>query len=625
MDKRKLLLSVFCILSLLVGLTTVSANKPNVVFIIVDDLNDMPLQPSGKPLVPTPNIDRLKERGVTFTNAHTNDPLCAPSRASMLFGLYPQTTSLYWFENWKDNGILKESVSLHDNLREGGYRVYGTGKIYHGAQDQSFFDEFGPASNVGPWPWDGRRETLRGYLPHPQQLYLYEGEDADMDYKWEHVFGPLSDIPDWSADPANGIPGYKGWTLYGKPWRYVNDEDRDPMGDELIAAWSAEVVSREHSEPFALFAGPVRTHTPLYAPKNYFDRFPLDSIKLPEVDPSDLDDVSDALGNEALYGFRRYKMLIRHEGKDLFRKWLQAYMACVSFVDDQVGVILDAIEAGPGRDNTIVIFTSDHGFHVGEKNFLYKGSLWEPSTRIPLIVANVPGSVEGATCDQPVSLIDIYPTFNDLLGLDKNPNGGGNGYDLEGHSLVPLLMNPENGRWSGPDVAITTIPGKNHMLHQVYEGSLFPHFSVRGDRHRYSLSSNGGEELYDHYNDPYEWRNLAHDPEYAFIKATLKEQLIDLRDGDRWESLEGLSSWSMPSGIGEYSQRQSEIRLSGSSAFDLASVENYENFVLLTADIPGMASQLRLQCRTMQVSRIFKMENGTATGFVSTGTGIKSG
>ncbi|MDA0350162.1 MAG: sulfatase-like hydrolase/transferase [Verrucomicrobia bacterium] len=549
--------------------------KPNVVFIIVDDLNDMPLQPGGKPLVPTPNIDRLKERGVSFTNAHTNDPLCAPSRASMLFGLYPQTTSLYWFEDWRDNGILKESVSLHDNLRNGGYAVFGTGKIYHGSQT-GLFDEYGHNGDVGPWPWDGQSTNFR--LPHPQQLYLYHGPDSDMDYQWEHVFGPLSDVPVWPADVANGIPGYTGWRLFGKPWKYVNDQNRDPMADELGAQWSKEIINRDHSKPFALFTGLIRTHTPLYAPKNYFDRFPLDTIKLPQVDPNDLDDVAEALGNEALYGFRRYKMLVRHEGKDLLRHWLQAYMACVSFIDDQVGTILDAVDASPYRDNTIVIFTSDHGFHVGEKGFLYKGSLWEPSTRIPFIVAGVPGAPEGVVCDQPVSLIDMYPTFNELCGLSKYPNEGGNGYELEGHSLVPLIKNPGTEAWTGPDVAITALPGKDHMLHADYEGSLYPHFSVRSKRWRYSLTSNGGEELYDHHNDPLEWKNLANDPELAFVKSGLKAELIELREGDKWESLNQLSSWTMPSGMGESSQSQGEIRLLGTASFDLSTSKDYEDF-----------------------------------------------
>ena len=248
------------------------------------------------------------------------------------------------------------------------------------------------------------------------------------------------------------------------------------MPDELSADWTSEIIARKHDEkPFALFTGLVRTHTPLYAPKKYFDRFPIDSIELPKIDVNDLNDVSTALGNESLYGFRRYKMLVRHEGKDLFRKWLQAYMACVAFVDDQVGKILDSIESSPFSENTIVFLTSDHGFHMGEKNFLYKGSLWEPSTRVPLIIAG------------------------------------------EGHSLVPIIMDPESANWEGPDVAITSIPGKNHSQHKIYDGSLFPHFSVRDKRWRYSLTSNGGEELYDHKNDPFEWVNLSNDPDYLFI------------------------------------------------------------------------------------------------------------
>jgi hypothetical protein len=181
-------------------------------------------------------------------------------------------------------------------------------------------------------------------------------------------------------------------------------------------------------------------------------------------------------------------------------------------------------------------------------------------------------------CDQPVSLIDIYPTFNELLGLNTHPNAGGNGYELEGHSIMPFIKNPVNGTWNGPDVAITALPGKDHMLHTVYEGSLYPHFSVRGKRWRYSLASDGGEELYDHESDPLEWNNLASDPEYAVIKASLKDQLIELRDGDQWESLEELDAWTMPSGLGEYSQRHGEIRLSGASAFDLATVDKHDHF-----------------------------------------------
>ncbi len=600
---------------LFVGLQNVSAKaKPNVIFIIVDDLNDMPYQPDGKPLVPTPNIDRLKDQGVTFTNAHTNDPLCAPSRASMHFGLYPQTTSLYWFEDWRENGILKESVSLQDNLKAGGYKTYGTGKIYHGNQN-GLFDEYGHSGNVGPWPWDGRKETLKGFTAHPQQTFLYEGEDEDMDYQWEHVFGPLSQIPDWPADLDNGVPGYNGWTLYGKPWRYVSDQDRDPLADELGAEWSAEVIQRKHDKPFALFTGLIRTHTPLYAPQKYFDRFPLESIELPDVDPSGIDDLADALGNEELYGFRRYKMLARHEDKDLLRKWLQAYMACVSFVDDQVGTILDALDESSVKDDTIVIFTSDHGFHVGEKNFLYKGSLWDPSTRIPLIVAGVPGAPEGAICNEPVSLIDIYPTFNELCGLPRDPNAKGNGYALEGHSIVPFIEKPANGKWDGPDFAITALPGKDHMLHKEYEGSLYPHFSIRGKRWRYSLASDGGEELYDHDADPLEWRNLANHPEFASIKAELKEVLKGLRDGERWQSLDRLDAWSNDGGKRAVKRIRDEIRISGMDALALSTKATFGDFELEAELKTNSESQTKIVYRVGDESVAIPMSNSSESGY----------
>lgn len=557
--------SLFSIILSSLLLPLITDAKPNVVFIIVDDLNDMVYQPEGKPIVPTPNLDRLKDQGVTFLNAHNNDPLCAPSRASMIFGLYPQTTSLYWFEPWRRNGILNKSVSLFDNLRDSDYKVYGTGKIDHGGNER-MFDEYGFNQDFGPWPWDGRRETAGGFVHHPQQSYLLEGPDEDIDYEWEHVFGRLSDTPEWPADPANGIPGYKGWMLYGKPYRYVDSMNRDPLPDELAAQWTRDVINRDHEQPYAIFVGLTKTHTPLYAPDEYFDRFPLDEIELPETIPNDTADLAPALGNKELYGFRRYKMLERHEGKDLLRKWLQAYMACVSFIDDQVGTILDAVENGPDKHNTIIFFTSDHGFHVGEKNFLYKGSLWEPSTRVPLIISGVAEAANGSTCNHPVSLIDIYPTFNELLGLEKNPNKSGNGYELEGHSLLPLMKAPKKGKWTGPDVAITTIPGKNHMQHRVYEGTLYPHFSVRSERYRYSLTSEGDEELYDHQKDPHEWTNLARNPEYDSIKQSLKEQLIELREGQRWKSVENLADVDPVA----HFELEFEARASHGSSFSVA-------------------------------------------------------
>lgn len=509
------------------------ASKPNVVFIIGDDLNDLPLRPSGKPLVPTPNMDRLAARGVSFSNAHCNDPLCAPSRSSMMFGLYPQTTGLYWFKDWRKNLIHTGSVSMPRHLRDNGYDIYATGKVYHSGQDDPVYKERGFTGNFGPWPWDGKAEWYM--LPHPQQGYLFEGEDSDMPFQWEHCFGSLNDVPDWPADEANGIPGYKGWRLYDKAWNLNPGGKRDLLPDELSAKWSADIIRKSHDKPFALFTGFVRTHTPLYAPQEYMDRFPLESIELPALKEGDTADCAKALTDPELYGFRRFNMLKNHEDRQLYRKWLQAYMACVSFVDDQVGTVLDAVDASPEKDNTILILTSDHGFHMGEKGFLYKQSLWDGSTRVPLIVAGLDGMAQGSVCDQPVSLIDIYPTLADLCGLPMDPNAGKSGYKLDGHSLRPLLMKP-TGTWAGPEVAITALPGEDHML-EARKVTAFsdPHFSVRSKDWRYTLCSNGEEELYDYRTDPHEWNNLATNPEYEPVKETLKKQLLDLRKGQSYE------------------------------------------------------------------------------------------
>ena len=342
-------LLVVCSLSYGAGKVRTDAvgSRPNLVFIIADDLNDLPVRPAGKPLVPTPNMDRLAARGMTFLNAHSNDPLCAPSRSSMLFGLYPQTTDLYWFNDWRKNPIHTNSVSLLRHMRDNGYGIYATGKIFHGQEHDRVYDEWGFEGSFGPWPWNGKTDWP--WPPHPQQGYLFEDEDADMPYKWEHCFGSLNQIPDMPADEAAGTPGYKGWRLFKKPFHLTPGGERDLLADELSAQWSADVIRRKHDKPFALFTGFVRTHTPLYLPQEYLDRFPLDSIELPEVRENDVEDCAKALTNPELYGFRRFNMLKKHEDRQLYKKWLQAYMAAVSFVDDQVGTVLDAVDAGPEK------------------------------------------------------------------------------------------------------------------------------------------------------------------------------------------------------------------------------------------------------------------------------------
>ncbi len=596
MHPNKLLFGFVLLLMLSFG--SHAGDRPNVLFIIVDDLNDMPLHPAGKPHVPTPNFDRLAKRGVSFVNAHCNDPICAPSRSSMMTGIYPQTSSLYWFEDYRQNAILSKSVTLTEHLAKNGYGVHTTGKIYHGNQDpKGFYAGRGQGGNIGPWPWDGQKQTRRGFIPHPQQMYFY-GDDADpdMDYQWEHTFGPLSMVPEYAPDPEKGVPGYRGWFLSGKPWRYVSDNDRDPMPDEFHAEWTADVLKQQHADkPFAIFTGFSRTHTPLYAPKKYFDMFPLDEIEVPKAYlEGDLEDCAPSLANKSLYAFRRYQMLFNHEDRpQLFKEWLQAYMACVAFIDDQVGTVLDALEASPHADNTVVVLTSDHGFHVGGKESLYKQTLWDSGTRIPFIVAGLKGMPEGVVCEQPISLIDVYPTFVDLCGLPENPNKNRSGYPLEGHSIKPLLLKPD-GEWGGPEVAISALPGKDHSQHREHIGTLYPHFSVRSKDWRYSLTSDGQEELYYYPNDPNEFTNLADDPKHAKEKARLRKQLIALRDGDKWKKHKGLPTEAMSSFelVGEV-KGKAQFKLGGTV---IAKVES-DQWAPVRIRVAGKRSQVWLNNR----------------------------
>ena len=206
-------------------------------------------------------------------------------------------------------------------------------------------------------------------------------------------------------------------------------------------------------------------------------------------------------------------------GEPMWRQWVQAYLACTAFSDAQVGKVLQALDESPYRDNTLVLVTSDNGYHIGEKNVLQKMRLWEESTNVPLFVRG-PGVAVGKVCNYPVSLIDLYPTLIDVCSLPPTPNAGRSEAPLWGHSLRSLLEDPEHGKRDGPPVALT-------VMHGPPGG---PHFSVRSARFRYTLCSNGDEELYDHAADPNEWTNLAGrlDNGYPAIKRELRKMLTDL-------------------------------------------------------------------------------------------------
>jgi arylsulfatase A-like enzyme len=498
------------------------AGRPNVVFIVCDDLNDSVEGMGGHPQARTPNIHRLMEKGFLFTNAHSNAPICAPARACMFSGIYPHHSGLIEFKPFSSSELLKNSVTLFEHFKNNGYDIYGTGKLFHYQQefahiwqDPDGTSHYGADTEYGPFPFDGKKANME--VIHPSLKFI---EDLIKDHNsklWnargEHSFAPLSDVP---SEPK--YPGWKGWRYYNRPFRYVNDSDRDLMPDELSANFASQVLSRRHDKPFLLGVGMMKPHTPLYAPKKYFDMFPIEEIQLPPYKEDDLDDCQDFVKLVFQYGFERHDLYTK---TNLWKRFIQAYLACTAFVDEQVGVVLDAIEKSPYRDNTLVVLTGDNGFHMGQKHYNFKLTNWEEATRIPMVIAAPGANKRGQACDHPVSHVDLYPTLVDYCGLPKDPNIGRSGHPLCGHSMRTLIENPANGKWDGPDVALIAVYGENGP-----DGKPCHNFSVRSRRWRYTLYQNGAEELYDHEKDPHEWFNLAKDSAHSSTKAELRKKLL---------------------------------------------------------------------------------------------------
>lgn len=505
-SKSKVFLAILFLLSVL---SLAAGRAPNIVIIVCDDLNDSVAGMGGHPQARTPNIDRLTARGVRFLNAASNSPICGPSRASLWSGLHPVTTGLYGgkqHENrWYNNLVLKGKPTLFETFTRNGYRNFATGKIHHnGHERKEIFENpdgspgFGSNPNFGPMPNDGKAENKRhGVLP-PWWPEAHRGGG------WGDGFGPIQDLSHYGS-------GY-GWTMFynGRPWQFREGHNRDPMPDEVHAGEAVEFLKKKHPKPFLLTVGFSRPHSPWYAPQEYFDMFPPDSIKLTPLLENDVADCSKILTQQQdlsqPWGWSKYDRLMRNGGEDRLRRWTRAYLACVAFVDAQVGKVLDAIEAREDAANTLVIFTSDHGYHMGEKEYLFKLSPWEESVRVPLVVAG-PGVAQGRACSRPVSLVDIYPTCLDYAALDSP-------YPLDGHSIRPLLEHPEVLEWGGPAITVAASASKAPLEINLPADPRDQHFSLRDQHFRYIRCRNGEEEFYDHRNDPHEWTNRIVSPQY---------------------------------------------------------------------------------------------------------------
>lgn len=438
-------LALFAVTLSFVSAAAAQPSKPNVLFIALDDLRDW-MNYLGHTQAKTPNFDRLARMGVSFTRSYTISTVCNPSRAAVLLGQRPGTSGIYLnTQDWRH--AAPDLTTLPQHFKAHGYTVLGAGKISHDTwQRDSDWTEFYQAPTVGNWQ---ERFRQRGE-PLPRGAFNV-GRD---------VVTPL-DLPDTEhSDHAN-------------------------------TTWAIEKLRQRNDRPLFLALGIRKPHPLFEVPRKYFDLYPLESIQLPKVNDHDRDDLPK--GGLRMAGSTEEHDAIVQAGK--WRELVQAYLACISFADAQLGRLLDAFEASPYRDNTIIVLWSDHGWHLGEKQHWHKFTLWEESTRSPLLWV-APGLTRGGSvCERPVDFTHIYPTLCDLAGLPRPAH-------IEGLSIRPLLADPK-AAWTTP--AVTTYKFGNH--------------AVRSERWRYIRYEDGGEELYDHDADPLEWKNLADDPKFAEVKA----------------------------------------------------------------------------------------------------------
>lgn len=445
----------------------VQAEKPNVLFLIADDLNTA-LSGFGHKQCKTPNLDRLAERGVKFENMHCQYPVCGASRASIMSGLYPYS-NLTLGNAGTLRGSMPDVVTLSQTFRNNGYYAGRISKIYHMRIPFEIID--GTAESDDPFSWE---EAIN--IKAPEQ-------------------NAPGELTNWS-------PKDKGSQTFAGVVASSGDSDH---ADGMAADRAIEILDKVKDKPFFLAVGFVRPHVPLVAPKKYFDAYDREAMQAPIVPDYDLDDVPDIIR-----GYKRNSTTYGVTPK-LHKGLLQAYYASVSYMDAQVGRVLDALQKKGLADNTIVVFTSDHGYLLGHHHKYQKQHLFEEATRVPFIVS-VPWlkNQHGRGTTKITELVDLYPTLADLAGLPAPDT-------LQGTSLKSLLTDPESPLWK---------------KEQAFTISRSGGESIRTMDWRFTQWGFGenGFELYDLKNDPDEFTNLARNPEYASVVKMLRTQLLAKRD-----------------------------------------------------------------------------------------------
>jgi len=418
---------------------------------------------------------------------------------------------------------------MQEHFEANGYHTLGTGKLMHHQVVQRGWEQYGNPPDYGPFAFANGEKIAHPDVPAPYR------EIGPVDGS----FGPFVSLDGRKTGDGHLLSWHNGgWGNRAKSLRVDSQEDRDQTPDEINGNWAVarlqQLAKSADKKPFFMGIGFIRPHTPLFVPQRFFDMLPLDEIKLPVIRPGDVDDTHARSvrgipnGEEPTsprtedMGLRLYSTLVASypTREEALRRFIQAYLASVASVDEQIGRILDVVDHSKLKENTVIILTSDHGWGMGEKDYLYKNSLWQESTQVPLIV-RAPGLAKGGMdCYQPVSLIDVYPTLVDLCGLTGETMKNDKGHPLDGHSFKPLLINPEAGAWSGPDEALTALY-KWRMTHDPAQES----YSLRSKDWRYIRYENGEEELYRTVKDPYEWDNLADLPEHSDRLRDFRQRL----------------------------------------------------------------------------------------------------
>ena len=474
MPYKKRLLFLSFLFSNLVG-TFLLANKPNVLFISIDDLNDYISPLDNHSDIITPNFDKLAKRSVNFTNAHCAAPACHPSRVAVMTGVHPSRSGIYrnmfgaHGPRWRhESKVLEDAVVLSQIFRDNGYEAVGGGKIFHTLQWTP-----GDSQN-DPKAWDD---------------YLIDPLDPISS-----IWPRPKLIPDKENGLSDGRPLGGNSQLFGAaPMEIPNEK----TGDHIVVDWAIEEINKKRSKPAFIAVGLFRPHIPWEVPKEWFDKYPLDKVALPKHIENDLDDAHS------------HKREGWHKWVTDNKQWqhlMHGYLASITYVDYQLGRLLNALDKSSMKDNTIIVLWSDHGFHIGEKENWEKFALWDQTTRVPFFI-HAPGvSNDGRRCQQAVTLTDIYPTLCELAKIPIPDQ-------CDGKSLVKHLKDPN------------LISEKTSLTSFQFWGEKTPSHAVSDDKHRYISYGNGFEELYDLEKDPHEFKNLASDENYSEIKNKLKKSI----------------------------------------------------------------------------------------------------